>query len=591
MYSWRPIKRCLGILCLALIVLVAVPVQAAWSPAFTIDRHSIRVELASDGSAIVTETVRYLILSDIQVLDFRVMHDQGEAVQLVRVGVANMLSDDGQPIFVEAKPVDGSSNQNLPLTYTVAAADDHLAIRLSTLSKAETDRTVSLAYKINGAVEMHDDAAYFEHRFFNQNFRADAHHLALDLVLPEHLPVDRVWAKTVSHADFTMTRAGTESLRFEASDVPADQDILVACVMPTDAFTGTGIRTASPQLTWHQLIDQVHDLDSKLNWLRNLRQQAWGLVFLLLLLSIITGVGIYWFFDREGEAEYRQRYDQTIVDYLPPAIIAALLGPIKPARVILATLLDLVRRKELALDGCVFTQLHPGRTDFTGFSASEVYLLQWMFGQIARENTLSTGQIRQYARGEETADHFRAYYRQYRILFDEELRTRDLFDPKKTRRGKTLSLILACGYLVLAVLFLTSLQAPAGWLLLIPVFLLVLYSHQITRLTANGRELRAHCQALRRYMFQMTRVKDLPELDFLARALPVSIAIGSSQNFFRQIGRTWSEVGPEQLGIDGLASRGKMRSTTAQLQDLIIDLQVMESMLTASLLLADGVHL
>ena len=591
MYSWRPLKRCLGLLCLALIVLFAVPVQAAWSPAFTIDRHSIRVELSSDGSALVTETVRYLILSDIQVLDYRIMHDHGEAVQLISMGVANMVSADGQPIFVEAKPADKASNQNLPLTYTVTEADDHLAIRLSTLSKSETDRTVSLTYKINHAVERHDDAVYFERRFFNQNFRTDAHHLSLDLILPEHLPVERVWAKTVSHAEFAMTQPGAETIRFEASELPADQNILIACVMPTDEFTDMAIQTASPQLTWHQLIDQVHDQDSKLNWLRNLRQQAWGLVFLLLLLSIITGIGIYWLFDREGAAEYRQRYDQTIVDYLPPAIIASLLGPIKPARVILATLLDLVRRKELALDGCVFTQLHPGRTDFTGFSVSEVYLLQWMFGQIARETTLSTGQIRQYARSEETSDHFRAYYRQYRVLFDEELRTRDLFDPKKTRRGKTVSLILACTYLILAVLFLASLQAPAGWLLFIPVILLVFYSRQIIRRTANGRELRAHCQALRRYLSQMTRLKDLPDLDFLARALPVSIAIGSSQNFFRQIGKTWSEVGPEQLGIDGLASRGKMRSATAQLQDFMIDLQVMESMLTASLLLAEGIHL
>jgi hypothetical protein len=344
-------------------------------------------------------------------------------------------------------------------------------------------------------------------------------------------------------------------------------------------------------LTWHELIDRIHDQDNRLNWRRNLRQQAWGLIFLLLLLSLIMGAGIYWFFDREGAADYRQRYDQEIVNYLPPAIIAALLGPVKPARIILATLLDLVQRKELALDGCVFTQLNPGRTDFTGFSASEVYLLQWMFGQIAHENTLSTGQIRYYARSDETSEHFRAYYRQYRILFDEELRSRDLFDPKKTHRGKFMTLLLASGYLVLTAIFLISLQAPAGWLLLIPVCLLVLYGRQITRLTPNGRELRAHCQALRRYMLQMTRQHPLPDLDFLAQALPVSIAIGTSQNLFRQIGRTWSQIGPEQLGIDGLASRNKKRSPTEQLQDLIIDLQVMESMLSASLLLAEGIHI
>jgi len=263
----------------------------------------------------------------------------------------------------------------------------------------------------------------------------------------------------------------------------------------------------------------------------------------------------------------------------------------RPARLILATLLDLVRRKELALDGCVFTLLHPERTDYTGFSASEVYLLQWMFGQIARENTLSTAQIRQYARGEDTAERFRAYYRQYRVLFDEELRSRDLFDQNRTIRGRIIATIVAGIYLVLTAVFVLPLRAPAGWLLLLPSFLLLLYSRQINRLTQNGRELRARCRSLRRYLLQMARQKPLAEPDFLARILPVSIALGNSQNLFRQIGRNWSQVGPEQLGISGLADRSKKRSTTDQLQDFIVDLQVMESMLSASLLLAEGVHL
>lgn len=589
----RPIKASLAILCLVLIVLFLLtePVQAALSPAFSIDRHSIQVELAADGSMIVTETIRYLFLTDIEILNFRVQHDHGEPVDLVSIGVANVTGSGGQPSFVDAQLVEGTNNRQLPLTYTAINKEGDLAIQLNTLSKAGAGRTIRLVYQLDQSVELHDGAVYFERRFFDHGFRVDARQLALDLILPDHLPVDRVWVKTVSQVQFIQSQPGADRFRFESTNVDADQKIMIACVMPVDAFTESALRSGDPPLTWHELIDRIHDQDNRLNWRRNLSQRAWGLVSLFLLLSLIMGAGIYWFFDREGAADYRQRYDQDIVNYLSPAIIAALLGPVKPARIILATLIDLVRRKELALDGCVFTQLNPSRTDFTGFSASEVYLLQWMFGQIARENTLSTSQIRYYARNDETSDHFRAYYRQYRILFDEELRSRDLFDPKKTRRGRLMTLLLASGYLVLTVIFLISLQTPAGWLLLIPVLLLVLYSRQITRLTPSGRELRAHCQALRRYMLQMTRLHPLPELEFLARVLPVSIAIGTSQNLFRQIGRTWSQVDPAQLGIEGLASRNKKRSPTEQLQDLIIDLQVMESMLSASLLLAEGVHI
>ena len=589
MDQFRPVKKYLGILCAVFVVLLGFPVQAAWSAVFTIDEHAIRVELAADGSALVTETIHYRMLSDIQELEFQLLHDHGDPVQLVSIGVADMTSNTGQQIFVEAKQVEVSNSQKLPLTYTAKVEPDHLDIHLSTLSKAQSVRTVSLTYKLGHATEQHDGAALFERRFFSQNFKTNTQHLILDLVLPDQLPVERIWAKTASQSDFVTTQPGTSQLRFQATDLSADQDLTLTCVMPADFFSTSLI--AEHPLTWEQLIDRARAADNWLNWLRSLRQSAAGLVFMLITLAALLGAGIYWFFDREGAAEYRQRYDREIVEYLPPAVIARLLRQNRPARLILATLLDLVRRKELALDGCVFTQLHQERTDYTGFSASEVYLLQWMFGQIARENTLSTAQIRQYARGEDTAGRFRAYYRQYRVLFDEELRSRDLFDQNRTIRGRIMAVAIAGIYLILAVVFILPLQAPAGWLLLLPSFLLLLYSRQINRLTQNGRELKARCQSLRRYLLQMTRQKPLAGPDFLARILPVSIALGSSQNLFRQIGRTWSQVGPEQLGISGLADRSKKRSTTEQLQDFIIDLQVMESMLSASLLLAEGVHL
>ena len=120
----------------------------------------------------------------------------------------------------------------------------------------------------------------------------------------------------------------------------------------------------------------------------------------------------------------------------------------------------------------------------------------------------------------------------------------------------------------------------------------MIYRQQIRRLTPVGQEAYAQSQALYRYMRMMARLQPPPDIGFIRQALPIALAAGLSARFFGQIRRLWpAGCAMADLGILGLGSVKKDKPVPDQLQAFVTDLDVMESMLSASLLLAEGIHI
>ncbi len=589
MVQRRPVIISLGIVILLIVLLTATPVHAAWSASYEIQKYDVQVELSVKGEAQITETISYRLFDDLTDFHYQLPVGDAEQIQLVKIGVADTTGNLEQPVFVEATPAgDTNGNQVLPLTYTLDNDGQKMDIRLHTLSKANTDRTVSLTYRTDRFIILYQDTAMLSRRFFVQDLAVPIHNPTLTLIFPEVIPAVQIWSLPSSLTDFIMAQPAANQLKYQAGGMTAGQSLKLTCLLPSEVFSTAP--KAAVSLTRDQLIavaraedDQVHQDDL-------FRTTAYSLIFILIALAAVLALLVYWIFDREGAASFRQKYSREIPEQCPPVLMSLLLRKDRPAQLILATLLDLVRRGELLIDGCVFKRLYPDRTDFTGFTASEVYLLQWLFGQISADQTLSTAQIRRYAHSEETAQDFRTYYRQYRALIDEELNNCHWIDRQRTRKGRITVMTSAVIYAVLAIVATVFLQAPAGLLLMLPSLLLFLYSSRLCRMTVSGKEHYAQSQAFCRYIVHMNRLEPEPDADLFSRVLPYAITVGLSKSYFEQLlGKTDDQMAG-CLAVYGIG-RQKDRRPADQLKAFSDDLRVMESMLAASLLLAEGIHI
>jgi len=397
----------------------------------------------------------------------------------------------------------------------------------------------------------------------------------------------------VSLADFNTAQPSGSQFVYQAAQLAAGQDLTLIALYPLDLFPEAP--EAAQLQNRDELTEAARQMDQSLHQQESWRNALTSGLILLLALSVLSIVLIYWIFDREGTALFRQRYLQKVPADYPPALLSVLMRKTKPSRLILGTLADLVRRGELTRRGFVFSQLHPERVDYVGFAAFEAFLMQWFFGRIAGGATISTAEIRKYARDPATAPDFQGDYRQFRRLIDEEINIRGLIDAGQTRRGRQTSQIIALLYLVLTVLAVFYLQKASSLFLLIPSAVLAIYSWKLRRLTVAGRELYARGEALQRTVRDFSHLCPLWDDwgdGLVGDILPLSLSLGLARQLLLPVQRADQpqlQKLAAQLAVYGIsASSGP--SSPDQVKALAADLQAMESMLAASLLLSSGIH-
>lgn len=570
-----------------LLLLPAVPVSARETP-YSIIQHDIKTELTVDGQATTTETIRYQVRTDLRDLMFTLPYDQGQSLKISRIAVADTITKIDQAIFVETVLAEAGSSQTRAMTYDVSDTGRQLEIRLHLFLKAGSTRTISLVYTVGPAVFQHADTAFFHRHFFVQSEGNMIQKASLQVQFPVEIDDDQIWALPSSLTAFTAVWNGDNRLTYQADQLSAGHDLRLTMLLPCSFFYQAP--TAAQRLTADELITQAVAGDEALHQEREWRSRAYGAIFILIGLAAVLFFIVYWLFDREGAVIDRQRYLRDVPHACPPVILALLLRRKRPAQLILSILMNLVHKEFVTLDGSVFTRL-AGQNDLDQLSASERFLLHWFFSDLAVGGSLTLSQVRSYAKQDETGDAFRTKYQQFKSLLDNELTEYALLDRGKTFRGRLIACITALAYALLAVFLTVFLKTGVALLLLIPSIGFLLYSSTLRRLTNRGRERFSEGQALARYLRRIIQLQPFPDADKQRQLLPYAMALGLIQPYLLALPRIWdSRQTLNQFAAFGI---GKLtnKPIKSQIAQFASDLRVMESMLAASLLLSERIHL
>ncbi len=303
------------------------------------------------------------------------------------------------------------------------------------------------------------------------------------------------------------------------------------------------------------------------------------------------GLLIYWLFDREAVSSFRHRYWTELPDYRKPAVISILLHKNRPGRLILSTLLDLVNRGELDMQGNVFgLPLEPDLD--SKMVAYERFLIHWLFEKIAKNSMVSMAEIRKFARDHDTAGEMQAFYSHFRALIDLEMDEKKLLDQSRIRSGRAFAYAASVVYLAATTAASIFLRDPIGLLLLIPAAGMGVYGFKIRRLSAAGRDIQARIQAVSRTIRDGKLIAQTDHLSICRDLIPLAEAMGLSEAMIDSLMAAGKSISDpyEAVDLSAYGIRPTSRTWQAQLIALRADLKVMDSMLSASLLLSSGLH-
>lgn len=559
---------------------------------FRITRYEQVVLLQSDGGAVVTETVQYKMLARRSDFLFEIKPAPDGSVSLLQVDIAarsDSANRDKDKFIIVSQGKSSSNGSGAPY-YLSDQNNDRLRIQVMALSEAGQDRTIRLTYKLDNAVVLGSDTAYLIRTFFTNHADADIDEAVLNLKMPAAVPDIRLWTLPVSTADFTVSRPSDDQLVFVSQHLPGETNGMVLySLMPEDDFPGAQISVS--QRSWNDLTAEARQADIRLDAAVWARSATHGLIFALLVVSILLVLLIYWIFDRESAATFRLRYWQGQPN-CPPAILAVLMRKAWPGRMILSTLLDLVRRKELTLNGNIFALTENKPVESSEMAAFEIFLIQWLFNHIADDTVVSTAEIRRFSRDHARSGEMATFYKQFRLLVDEEMERRGLLDDRIIRRGRRVAGVSAAIYFIMTFVSVAYLQDAVGLLLIIPAVGLIYYASILRRLTTVGRDLYAVGQAVRRTILDVNSGKVDADQGFYTRILPAAVAMAVSDSLIDRLAHVSQSAedpfADYNLEIYGIAVSS--RPWQDQLRVLKDDLHVMESMLSASLLMSTGLY-
>jgi uncharacterized membrane protein len=570
-----------------LLLLPAVPASARETP-YSIIQHDIKTELMVDGQATITETIRYQVRTDLRDLTFTLPYEKGQALKVSRIAVADTITKIDQAIFVETVLAEAGSNQTRAMTYDVSDCGQQLTIRLHLFLKAGSTRTISLIYLVQPAVFQHTDAAYFQRQFFMRFDGNVIEKASLQLQFPQDITEEQIWQLPSSLTAFSLVKNDDRRLTYTAEQLSAEHVLNLTMLLPGSYFGQAP--SAAQRLTSEELISQAIARDALLHQQSEWRVRAYSAIFILIGLAAVLFFVVYWLYDREGAVIDRQRYLRDVPHACPPVVLALLLRRKRPARLILSILMNLVHKEFISLDGSVFTRL-ADQGDQDQLSASERYLLKWFFTDLAVNGSLTVPQVRSYAKHDETGDAFRSQYQQFLSLLDNELTDHGLLDRGKTFRGRLTACITALVYALLAVFLTVFIKTGVALLLLIPSIGFLLYSSTLRRLTNRGRERFSEGQALSRYLRRIVQLQPLPDADKQRRLLPYAMALGLIQPYLNALPHLWNSRQTQNQFVAFGIGKTANKPVKNQIAQLACDLRVMESMLAASLLLSERIHL
>lgn len=615
----RVVVRRICLAAVIVLVILAWPgtlVQAARLPDYRIDAYAIDIDLQADGIAVITEQIDFYLLKDQTRFRFAIPYDNASKINLDAVRVSagqkmNQPTPDPEPdllrlnttpaattllasqqTFLEVVPAT-PGDRNQPLTYEVADDGQSMRIVVNVTADAWSLRTIQLSYRLARTCLSFGDTVEFRRTLFNTPVRLVIGNPHLTIHLPEGA-TDQAWCQPISRTGFSVRSSEGNQIEMQAPSLPAGQTLTAVCLLPAASVPKAAIspepidRAALLAAIQAEVNGQTRQQE-----MRNVFMQLnWLLLFLsallLLLIYMHYGNGSIRLISRHKKTESRIMTDR-------PAVLATLLRNHRPGSLLLSTLIDLVRRQELSLDGHVFTDLHPVRPHFLGYAAYEIFLIQWLFGRVTQSATLSTAQIRKYALDRKTAMEFQAYYEQFINLLLEEVELQGLVDPQKSRLGRILSWILAGFFLTAAVLMFIFLRSAQGLTLFAPALVFAGYGFNLRHLTAAGFAHRQVARSLRKNLLSLASQQPdqpQPEPAMMAAALPVAIAMRITTRYLGQIEQFNHQHASQVasfLQVYALLPAGE--PTITDLSTFSRDLLAMESMLSASLYLAAGIHL
>ena len=526
---------------------------------YHISNYSIDILIEKDGSAMIEERLTYDfdgqfngILRDVDfsdtkgLIDAKVFVERKEELIEVILNSTNSLADNG-----------------FPGTYNYEEKDRiaHFKIFEASLDVIKTFR---IRYKLINVVTKYNDIAQFNRKIIDKNWQTTLNNITIRIKIPEGATKDelKVFAhgplsgesKIVDDQNFLFTvpfvSPGTfvETLViFPNTLVPRSTNLVNKVALP-DILENEGKLADEANKQRENAREQVAKHDKMVKnraMVRNILVILLGLVWIFLITHI------YFKYDKELKHNFQGKYYRELPGDYTPAEMSILLSFGKVhTRDIMATLMDLVRKRQLSIDPdkhikkglfgskeiSTYTIHIKEDEQKVDLKKHESYLIEWFIFEIGDGTQVNLEEIKSYAKDRRNAQTFLVDYRKWTKLAKEESDKNKFFD-ETSKKGILTGVLSGIIYFILGIFISIFLYAPVALILTILGFILLIFSARIKRRTSYGNEQKEMWNAFKEFLKDFSNINKaiLPSIVIWEHYLVYAISLGVAKEVIKQL--------------------------------------------------------
>lgn len=554
------------IIILFTIVTLNPQVYASDAKTYNLSGYDINILINNDGSSNVEERLTYNfdgqfkgVTRDVDFSDTKGLKDkkiyvvEDNVLKELTLNSGNSLDDSGEP---------GTYNY----------VEENSLARFKIFESSENEeKTFVIKYKLMDVVTKYTDVAEFNRKVIGIEWQTRLDNIKIKVTLPSGATKEEL--KVFAHGplegessildnrnvEFKIPSVSPSTfietlVLFPIKLVPESNNIVNENALPrilaNEATLADKANTAREYAKWEiqNNTKKQAERDLKLKQMKSIGNPL--AIFFILVWFLIIGY-LYRKYDREFKQDFKGKYYRELPgDYTPAEMSFLMTSGGVNTRDIMATLMDLARKKEVVISSNKIDK----KTTFGSketieyiitlkekiptvtLKPHEKFLISWFIIKIGNGDFVSLNEIKSYVKNEYNAIKFNADYANWHKLVIDESAKNNFF-YKTSKKAIVLGVIAGFVYLLIGLVVSIFMAVPIAIACIIQGVILMIYSATIKRKTKYGNEQYVMWKAFKNFLkdFSSLDKAEIPSIILWEHYLVYATSLGVAKEVINQL--------------------------------------------------------
>ncbi len=370
-------------------------------------------------------------------------------------------------------------------------------------------------YKLQNAITIYNDTAQFCKKLVEKDFENPIENIEILIKLPEEVNQELIKAFWHGHFDEKIDILNEREIRFKIKNYHQEEPIEINILFPKEIIFSQNKNIFKDKNGYEEIIKKEKKLYDDINLKRKIvsHGNVIGNIVFGICLSWIIFVVIF-IYKNNGKryvVKDEEGYFKEISTNFSPAIVGAIVTKnVNPAQ-LFATLMDLIRRKILLLDGKNGKVLLSLKRDclLNDLEEYEKFILKWYIEEIGNGEEVFIEEIENSLKNKEKYIIFKKKYDEWKNLLENGLKKVGfrLEEPKSL--GITLGFLT--GILSIPIGFIFLILFDSSKFIIFPFFIsfsLIIYTISVKRYSLEAEKLKIKWLSFKKFLLNYSSFKE-----------------------------------------------------------------------------------